>query len=108
MSPGEVTAPEPSAEAEVDAIGEADRLPLRLEGEDHGDGVKEFLLGDSRFGRQPDRRGRRVSAKEKPTSVSAAQSLLLMIGLSISVRPAHGQLVCDLTVDSATITAFDR
>src|SRR4029077_3574369 len=58
--PNEVTAPDSSAETEVSDIGDANRLFLGLERENHSHGTKEFFLGYRRLGRQPHKHSRRV------------------------------------------------
>src|SRR5260370_39600585 len=56
----EVTAPDRSAETEVSTIGEANRLVVGLEGENHSHGTKEFFLRDRRLRRQPHKHSRPI------------------------------------------------
>src|ERR1700737_3450162 len=73
-SPDEVTAPDRSAETEVSDIGEANRLVLGLEGENHSHGTKEFFLGDRRLGRQPHKHSRRVEIARAGGDLTASEN----------------------------------
>src|SRR4029077_12343698 len=80
---------------ELSDIGEANRLFLGLEGENHRHWTEEFLLGDRRLGRQPHKHSRRVeiagAGGDLTASENACSSLYRVAHLAMEVRARLGE-----------------